>query len=41
MSQTNKPGLANVGALIARYASAGILINTVHGRVIIPLGERK
>ena len=28
-------------ALIAWYASAGILINTVHGRVIIPLGERK
>jgi len=28
-------------ALIAWYTSAGILINTVHGRTIIPLGERK
>jgi len=28
-------------ALIAWYTSAGILINTVHGRVVIPLGERK
>jgi len=27
-------------ALIAWYASAGILINTVHGRTILPLGER-
>jgi len=28
-------------ALIAWYTSAGILINTVHGRTILPLGERK
>ncbi len=28
-------------ALIAWYASAGILINTVHGRTVLPLGERK
>lgn len=27
-------------ALIAWYASAGILINTVHGRTVLPLGER-
>ena len=27
-------------ALIAWYTSAGILINTVHGRQILPLGER-
>jgi hypothetical protein len=30
-----------VCALIAWYCSAGILINTVHGRPVIPLGERK
>lgn len=29
-----------VCALIAWYASAGILINTVHGRTVLPLGER-
>jgi len=28
-------------ALIAWYASAGILINTTHGKTILPLGERK
>lgn len=28
-------------ALIAWYSSAGILINTVHGRTIFPLGERE
>ena len=28
-------------SLIAWYASAGILINTTHGRTILPLGERK
>jgi len=28
-------------SLIAWYASAGILINTVHGRTVLPLGERK
>ncbi|MCD6495558.1 acetate uptake transporter [Candidatus Bipolaricaulota bacterium] len=28
-------------ALIAWYASAGILINTVHGKTVLPLGERK
>ncbi len=28
-------------ALIAWYASAGILINTVHGRTVLPMGERK
>ena len=28
-------------SLIAWYASAGILINTVHDRTILPLGERK
>jgi len=28
-------------ALIAWYASAGILINTVHGRTVLPLGVRK
>lgn len=28
-------------ALVAWYSSAGILINTVHGRTILPLGERK
>ncbi len=28
-------------ALIAWYTSAGILINTVHGRTVLPLGERK
>ncbi|MFC2081615.1 acetate uptake transporter [Candidatus Bipolaricaulota bacterium] len=28
-------------ALIAWYASAGILINTTHGRTILPLGERR
>ncbi len=27
-------------ALIAWYTSAGILINTVHGRTVLPLGER-
>jgi hypothetical protein len=27
-------------SLIAWYASAGILINTVHGRSVLPLGER-
>lgn len=30
-----------VCALTAWYASAGILINTVHGRTVLPLGERK
>jgi len=28
-------------SLIAWYASAGILINSTHGRTILPLGERK
>jgi len=28
-------------ALVAWYSSAGILINTVHGRTIFPLGERE
>jgi len=28
-------------ALIAWYASAGTLINTVHGKTVLPLGERK
>jgi len=28
-------------ALVAWYTSAGILINTVHGRTILPLGERE
>ena len=28
-------------ALIAWYTSAGILINTTHGRTVLPLGERK
>jgi len=28
-------------SLIAWYAAAGILINTTHGRTILPLGERK
>jgi len=28
-------------ALIAWYTSAGILINTVHGKTVLPLGERK
>ena len=28
-------------ALIAWYASAGILINTAHGRTVLPMGERK
>lgn len=28
-------------SLIAWYTSAGILINTVHGRTVLPLGERK
>jgi len=28
-------------ALVAWYTSAGILINTVHGRTIFPLGERE
>jgi len=28
-------------ALIAWYASAGTLINTVHGRIVLPLGVRK
>jgi len=28
-------------SLIAWYASAGILINTVHGRTVLPLGERR
>jgi len=28
-------------ALIAWYSSAGILINTVHGKTLVPLGERK
>ena len=28
-------------SLIAWYASAGILINSVHGRTVLPLGERK
>ena len=28
-------------ALIAWYASAGTLINTVHGRTVLPLGVRK
>ena len=28
-------------SLIAWYASAGILINTVHGKTVLPLGERK
>lgn len=28
-------------SLIAWYASAGTLINTVHGRTVLPLGERK
>ncbi len=28
-------------ALIAWYSSAGILINTVHGRNLVPLGERE
>lgn len=28
-------------ALVALYTSAGILINTVHGRTILPLGERE
>ena len=29
-----------VCALIAWYASAAILINTVHGKTLLPLGER-
>ncbi|HEC63533.1 MAG TPA: transcriptional regulator [Candidatus Acetothermia bacterium] len=29
-----------VCALIAWYAAAGILINTVHGKTVLPLGER-
>ena len=28
-------------SLIAWYTSAGILINTVHGKTVLPLGERK
>ncbi|MFO8033716.1 MAG: acetate uptake transporter [Candidatus Bipolaricaulota bacterium] len=28
-------------ALIAWYAAAGILINNVHGRTVLPIGERK
>ena len=28
-------------SLIAWYASAGILINSAHGRTVLPLGERK
>ena len=30
-----------VCALIAWYASAAILINTVHGKTLLPIGERK